>query len=81
AGRRVRFGFLARVRVAGRLRPLKGARIRFAGRNATTNRRGRAVIVKRLGASRRSRRYTARAFRRYLRTGRVVVRVRAPRRR
>jgi hypothetical protein len=81
AGRRVRFAFLARVRVAGRLRPLMGARIRFAGRNATTNRRGRAVIVKRFGASRRSRRYTARAFRRYLRTGRVVVRVRASRRR
>ena len=41
----------------------------------------RAVIVKRFGFSRRSRRYTARAFRRDLRTGRVVVRVRASRRR
>jgi hypothetical protein len=39
------------------------------------------VIVKRFGASRRNRRYTARAFRRDLRTGRVVVRVRASRRR
>jgi endoglycosylceramidase len=81
AGRRVRYRFLARVRVAGRLRPLKGARIRFAGRNAKTNRLGRAVIVKRFGASRRNRRYTARAFRRDLRTGRVLVRVRASRRR
>jgi hypothetical protein len=81
AGRRVRFGFFARVRVAGRLRPLKGARIRFAGRNARTDRRGRAVIFKRFGASRRNRRYTARAFARDLRTGRVTVRVRASRRR
>jgi endoglycosylceramidase len=81
AGRRVRFVFLARARVNGRLRPVAGARIRFAGRNARTNRRGRAVIVKRFGASRRGRRYTARAFRRDLRTGRVVVTVRASRRR
>ncbi len=81
SGRRVRFAFLARVRVAGRLRPLRGARIRFAGRNARTDRRGRAVIHKRFGASRRNRRYTARAFARDLRTGRVTVRVRASRRR
>jgi endoglycosylceramidase len=81
AGRRVRFAFLARARVNGRLQPVKGARIRFGGRNARTDRRGRAVIVKRFGASRRDRRYTARAFRRDLRTGRVAVRVRAWRRR
>jgi len=65
----------------GRLRPVQGARVRFGGRNARTDRRGRATMVKRFGASRRDRRYTARAFRRDLRTGRVVVRVRAWRRR
>ena len=81
AGRRVRFRFLARARMGGRLRAVRGARIRFGGRNAHTDRRGRAVIVKRFGASRRSRRYTARAFHRGLRTGRVVVRVPASRRR
>ena len=65
----------------GRLRAVRGARIRFGGHNAHTDRRGRAVIVKRFGASRRSRRYTARAFHRGLRTGRVVVRVPGSRRR
>jgi hypothetical protein len=77
----VRFAFLARARVNGRLRPVKGARIRFGGRNARTDRRGRAVILKRFGASHRNRRYTARAFARNLRTGHVSVRVRASRRR
>ena len=67
--------------MGGGLRVVRGARIRFGGRNAHTDRRGRAVIIKRFGFSRRSRRYTARAFRRDLRTGRVVVRVRASRRR
>ena len=81
SGRRVRFSFLARARVGGRLRPVKGARIRFAGRNARTDRRGRARMVKRFGASRRNRRYMARAFRRDLRTGRTTVRVRASRHR
>ena len=43
AGRRTRFRF----RVTARGRPVRGARVRFAGATRRTGRRGRAVIVRR----------------------------------
>jgi hypothetical protein len=43
AGRRTRFRF----RVSSRGRPVRGAKVRFAGKTKRTGRRGRAVIVRR----------------------------------
>jgi hypothetical protein len=73
AGRRTRFTF--RVRAAGR--PLRGARVRFAGGRAVTGRRGRASLVRRL---RRRGVRRARVSRAGYRTATARVRVlRAPR--
>jgi len=72
AGRRVRLHFRARYSVRGRLRALRGARIRFAGRAVRTNRRGRATMSRRLSAPRV---YRARATHRGLLAGRTNVRV------
>ena len=73
AGRRTRFRFRVTVR---RGRPLRGALIRFAGRRARTNRRGRASLRVRLG--RRGRRRVVVSKRGY-RRGRATVRVLRPR--
>jgi hypothetical protein len=75
AGARRRFAFRASVLRNGRRRAVRGALIRFAGRRARTDRRGRATIVRRLN---RPGRYRARASRRGLRPGRAVVRVTRP---
>jgi hypothetical protein len=50
APRRVRAGRRTRVRfrVTSRGRPVRGAKVRFAGRTKRTGRRGRAVMVRRL---------------------------------
>jgi hypothetical protein len=45
--RQVRFRFRVTRRVAGRARPVRRALVRFAGRRARTDRRGRARIVRR----------------------------------
>lgn len=47
-GQRTRFAFRAAVEVAGRLRPVAGVRVRFAGKVRRTGRRGRARIVAKL---------------------------------
>lgn len=73
-GVRRSFRFRATVRRGGKRRALRGARVRFAGRRARTNRRGYARIKVRL---RRVRRYRAVATKRGLRRG--VTRVRAVR--
>ena len=72
AGRRVAFRFRALVGRGAAARPVRRATIRFAGRRARTDRRGRATIVRRF--SRRGR-HVARASRRGLRSGRATVRV------
>lgn len=72
AGRWTRIRFVARARIAGRLRPLRGVRIRLAGKVVHTDRRGRASMRRRLP---RARTWRARAARRGLRTATVTVRV------
>jgi hypothetical protein len=69
AGRTVRFRFRVRGR---RGRPVRGARIAFAGRRARSGRRGRASITRRL---RTPGTYRARACKRGYRCGRARVRV------
>ena len=71
-GRRTRFRFRATTRG----RPVRGARVRFAGVTARTNARGTARIVRRF---RRPGRYRARATRRGFAPGRAVVVVRRAR--
>ncbi|MEA2134618.1 MAG: hypothetical protein QOC68_2527 [Solirubrobacteraceae bacterium] len=68
AGRRTRFRF----RVSSRGRPVRGAKVRFAGKTKRTGRRGRAVIVRRF-AHRGVRR--AVVTKRGKRTARVRIRV------
>jgi len=68
----VAFRFRALVGRGAAARPVRRATIRFAGRRARTDRRGRATIVRRF--SRRGR-HVARASRRGLRSGRATVRV------
>jgi sugar lactone lactonase YvrE len=70
AGVRVRFRF--RARLGRRGAALRGARVRFAGRRARTNRRGRTAIVAVLA---RPGVHPAVARKRGLRTGRARVRV------
>lgn len=71
AGRRVRFGFRATTRWGGRWIAVAGATVRFAGRRARTNQRGRATIVVRLGGPGRRR---ARATKRGMLPGVAMVR-------
>ena len=72
-GRRTRFTFKATARsLCGTRRPVSGATVRFAGRVARTNRRGRAVIVRRF---RSAGRFRARARRAGFRSGTAAVRV------
>jgi hypothetical protein len=71
-GRRVRFRFRVTKRVSGRARPVHRALVRFAGKRARSDRRGRARIVKRF---RRTGRRRARASKRGHRPGRAIVRV------
>jgi hypothetical protein len=73
AGVRSRFSFRATVRVDRRDRPVAGARVRFTGHAAKTDRRGRARIVARLH-SRAT--YRARATATALRAGSAIVRAR-----
>jgi hypothetical protein len=77
-GRRVRFRFRVTKRVSGRAGPVRRALVRFAGKRARTDRRGRARIVKRFRAAGRRR---ARASKRAHRPAGVVVRVVGERRR
>jgi hypothetical protein len=73
AGKRVRFRFRAVTgRGAGAV-PVRRATIRFAGRRAVTDRRGRAPIARRFA---RRGRFVARATRTGMRGGRTSVRVR-----
>jgi len=77
-GRRVRFRFRVTVRREGRVRPVRRATVRFAGRGVRTNRRGRASMVRR---PRTVRRYRVLAVRRgYVRDA-VRIKVLPPRRR
>jgi hypothetical protein len=66
-----RFRFVASRRVGDTLRPVRAATVSFAGVRATTDRRGRAVIVRRLDTGH----YRARACKTSLSCGiaRVVV--------
>jgi hypothetical protein len=75
AGTRRRFRFRATVRRNGKLRALRGARVRFAGRRKRTKRRGRASFVVRLEKPGRRR---AVAKKRGFRPGRASVRVLGP---
>ena len=70
AGVRTLFSFRATVRVDRRDRPVAGAKVRFAGHAAKTDRRGRARIVARL---RSPTRYRARATVAALRAGSATV--------
>jgi predicted acyl esterase len=70
-GRRTRFRFRATTRWGGRRIAVSGATVRFAGRRARTNRRGRVTIVVRLGHRGRRR---ARATKRGMRSGTAIVR-------
>lgn len=71
--RAVRIRVSVRVRRGGRLRPVRGATVRAAGRRAQTNRRGRATL--RIRFVRPGRRLVT-ARRREFGPGRAVVRVR-----
>ena len=73
AGVRRRFVFRATTVVGGRRRPVTRARVRFAGMRGRTGARGRARFRRRVRAPGR---YRARAVKRGLRRGAVVVRVR-----
>jgi len=75
-GKLTRFRFKSTVTRHGRRRPLRGVRIRFAGRRLRTNRRGRASVVVRF---RSPGHYRVRATKRGY--ARVVVRVQVLRRR
>jgi hypothetical protein len=55
AGRLTRFRFRATVIRGGKRRAVRGARIRFAGHGAGTNRHGRATLKLRLGRTGRRR--------------------------
>jgi glycerophosphoryl diester phosphodiesterase len=77
-GRLVRYRFRAVTGRGTQARPVSQARVTFAGRRATTDRRGYATMVKRLG---RPGRFTARATRTGLRSARVTVRAVAAARR
>ena len=70
--RRTRFTFTVTTTSSGRRRSVAGATVRFAGSRVRTDRRGRAVMTKRLG---RSGRYRARASRRGYRSAVASVRV------
>lgn len=72
AGRRTRFRFTVTMTRDGRRHAFARARIRFAGRSTTTNRRGRARIVVRFRVPRRHR---ALATKRGFRPASVIVRV------
>jgi hypothetical protein len=71
-GRRTRFVFRARSGTSRPRQPVRGARVRFAGKRRRTNRRGRAVIVKRFAKPGRRR---ARATKRGFSRGTAIVRV------
>jgi hypothetical protein len=73
AGKRTRFVFRAYRGTGSERKRLRGARVKFGGKRKRTNRRGRAVIVKRFGKPGRKR---ARATKKGLRRGVAVVRVR-----
>jgi endoglycosylceramidase len=73
AGRLTRFRFRATVIRGGKRRAVSGARIRFAGHSARTNRRGRAALKLRLGRAGKRR---ARARHSGLVSGAASVRVR-----
>jgi polyvinyl alcohol dehydrogenase (cytochrome) len=70
-GRRRLYRFRVTTRRSGRLRPVRGATIRFARRRVRTGRRGRARLRVRLGRAGRRR---ARASKRGYRSARVVIR-------
>jgi phospholipase C len=72
-GTRTRFTFHATTVVGGRVVPVAGARVYFAGRHARTDRRGRAVLRTTLG---RLHAYVAVARKAGLRFGRTRVRTR-----
>jgi sugar lactone lactonase YvrE len=72
SGQLTRFKFLAAAVRRGRLRRVNGARIRFAGQEATTSRSGRATIVARLT---RNGRYHASARKAGFRRGRATIEV------
>lgn len=72
AGSRTRFGIRVTRRDGGQRRPVRRAKIRFAGKRARTDRRGRARITVRL---RRSGRLRVRATKPGFRRGRATVRV------
>jgi acetyl esterase/lipase len=76
-GSRARFRFRATARLGGRQRAVRAATIRFAGRTARTNARGRAEIRTALATVGR---YSARASKPGFRTGRAFVRARHRRR-
>ena len=71
AGRPVAFRFRATYRAAGSLRPVEGARVRFANRVGTTDSRGRVTIAQRFTHARA---YRPRACRAGFRCGRASVR-------
>ena len=77
SGRVARMSFVARVRIGGRLEPVNGARVSFAGRSAKTGRDGRTAFRVRPGRPGVER---ARASRPDLRPGKANIRV-LPRRR
>jgi sugar lactone lactonase YvrE len=72
SGQLTRFKFLAAAVLRGRLRRVNGARIRFAGQEATTSRSGRAAIITRLT---RNGRYHATARKAGFRKGRATIEV------
>jgi hypothetical protein len=72
AGVKSRFSFSASFRINGTSHAVSGATIRFAGRRALTNLRGKARIT----AALRPGRHSADATRRGLRAARLVVRAR-----
>jgi hypothetical protein len=78
SGARVRMGFVARARIAGRMEPVNGATVAFAGRSVKTGADGRAAMKVRPSGAGVQR---ARASRDGLRAGKANVRVLPPRRR
>ena len=72
AGRTVRLRVRVRARLDGRLRAVRGATVRAAGRRARTDRRGRATLRVRL---RRPGRRAVSARKHGFRSGRAVIRV------
>jgi YVTN family beta-propeller protein len=74
AGRPVTLRIRVTARRAGKRAPVRGARVRVAGKRAKTNRRGRARVRKRAGFQ-QARRYKVRAQRAGYRRGVATIRV------